>query len=196
MEIDLDTEEVSEVASINSTVLEYINGLLFDPDANRLLISDPSNDSIYSLSLESDTIEVVSRDGEKGSGAPFGTLVSLTGSGTATEIFAAGQASGTVFQVNLETGDRQALATTCDLGEFTSFQGLMQIRYNAAANELLILGDKLYSLDLDTDQCDTLPRSTLLLEVQPASAEQLLAVTFGALLQYDRETGEVVVVSK
>ena len=196
MEIDLDTEEVSEVANIDSTVLEYVNGLLFDPDTNRLLISDSSNDGIFSLSLESDTIEVVSRDGEKGSGATFGTLVSLTGSGTATDIFAAGQASGTIFQVNLETGDRQALAPTCDLGESTSFQGLMQIRYNAAANELLILGDTLYSLDLDTDQCDRLPASTLLLEVQPASAEQLLAVTFGALLQYDRETGEVVVVSK
>ena len=31
---------------------------------------------------------------------------------------------------------------------------------------------------------------------QQQSAEQLLAATFGALLQYDRETGEVVVVSK
>ena len=194
--IDLDTEEVSEVANVDSTVLEFINGLLFDPDANRLLISDSSNDGIYSLSLDSGAIEVVSRDGDRGSGAAFGTLVSLTGSGTATEIFAAGQSSGTVFQVNMETGDRQALATTCDLGESTSFQGLMQIRYNAAANELLILADTLYSLNFDTDQCDRLPPSTFLLEVQPASAEQLLAVTFGALLQVDRDTGEVVVVSK
>ncbi len=196
LEIDLDTEVVSEVANIDSTVLEYINSLLFDPDNNRLLIGDPSNDGIYSLSLESGSIEVVSRVGEKGSGATFGTLVSLTESGTATEIFAAGQASGTIFRVNLETGDRQELSTTCDLGDSSSFQSLMQIRHNAAANELLILDNTLYSLDLDTDQCNTLPRSTLLLEVQPASAEQLLAVTFGALLQYDRETGEVVVVSK
>ena len=43
LEIGLDTEEVSEVANIDSTVLEYINGLLFDPDTNRLLISDSSN---------------------------------------------------------------------------------------------------------------------------------------------------------
>jgi hypothetical protein len=72
----------------------------------------------------------------------------------------------------------------------------MQIRYNEAANELLILDNVLYSLDLATDQCSRLPQSNMILEVQPASAEQLLAVTFGALWQYDRETGEVVVVSK
>lgn len=196
LSVDIDTEDVSELASIDLTVLEYINGLLFDPDNNRLLISDPSNDGIYSLDLDSGGIEVVSRAGEKGAGDAFGTLVSLTESETPAEIFAAGQASGTVFRVNVETGDRQALATNCDLGGSSSFQGLMQIRYNAAANELLILGDSLYSVDLDANLCDTLPRSTLLLEVQPASAEQLLAVTFGALLQYDRETGEVVVVSK
>jgi len=196
LEVHLDTEEVNEVANIDSTLLEHINGLLFDPDNDRVLISDSSNDGIYSLDLGSGVIEVVSRAGEKGDGAAFGTLVSITESGTAAEVFAAGQASGTIFRVNLETGDRQALSTNCNLGESSSFSGLMQIRYNAAANELLILDSVLYSLDLDTDQCDTLPHSTLLLEVQPASAEQLLAVTFGALLQYDRETGEVVVVSK
>lgn len=196
LEIDLDSENVSEVASIDSTVLEYINGLLFDPDNNRLMISDPSNDGIYALNLDSGSVEIVSRAGEKGSGAVFGTLVSLTDSETATEVFAAGQASGTIFRVNLETGDRQAVSTTCDLGDSSSFQGLTQIRYNAIANELLILGDSLYSLELDTGQCNTLPRSVSLLEVQPASGEQLLAVTFGALLQYDRETGEVVIVSK
>ena len=122
--------------------------------------------------------------------------MSLTESGTVSEIIAAGQASGTIFRVDLDTGDRQALSTTCDLGESSNFPGLMQIRYNDAGAELLILDGVLYSLDLDSDECDILPRSTLLLEVQPASAEQLLAVTFGALLQYDRQSGEVVVVSK
>ncbi len=194
--VDLDTEAVSEVASIDSTVLEHVNGLLLDSGNNRLLISDPSNDGVYALGLDTGMIELVSRAGEKGSGNAFGTLVSLTSSPTPSEIFAAGQSSGSVFRVNLETGDREALVTNCDLGEAPAFDGLMQIRHNAAANELLVLGSSLYSIDLDTDQCVTLPRSTLLLEVQPASAEQLLAATFGALLQYDRETGEVVVVSK
>jgi len=196
LSIDLDSEDVSEVANVDSTVLESINGLLLDPANNQMLISDPGNDGIYSLNLDSGMIQVVSRAGEAGSGDAFGTLVSVTESATPTEIFAAGQASGIAFRVNLDTGDRQPLVTNCDLGQATTFQGLMQIRYNAAANELLILGDSLYSVDPDTNQCDILPRSTLLLEVQPASAEQLLAVTFGALLQYDRETGEVVIVSK
>lgn len=196
LEVDLVTEAVNEVVHVDSTMLEYINGLLFDPDNDRLLIIDSSNDGIYSLNLESRVVEVISRAGDKGSGTGFGTLVSATESGTATEIFAAGQASGTIYRVNLVTGDRVALSTSCDLGGSSNFQGLMQIRYNAAANELLILDSVLYSLDLETNQCSKLPRSTLLLEVQPASAEQLLAVTFGALWQYDRETGEVVVVSK
>ena len=196
LEINLDTEEVNEVASIDSTVLESINGLLLDRDGNRLLIGDVGTDSIYALSLESGSIEVVSRAGERGSGAAFGTLVSLTEAESATEVFAAGQASGTIFRVDLDSGDRVELSTNCDLGGSSNFQGLMQIRYNVAANELLILGNELYSVSLDNDQCDILPRSTLLLEVQPVSAEQLLALTFGSLLQYDRDTGEVVVVSK
>ena len=196
LEVDLDTEEVSEVAHVDSSVLEDIGGLLFDASNNRLLTGDAINDGIYAVSLDSGAVEVVSRDGDKGGGSTFGTLVSITESESGTDIYAAGQASGTLFRVNLETGDRQALSTNCDLGESPNFQGLMQIRYNAAANELLILGDALYSFNPDTGQCDTLPRSTLLLEVQPASAQQLLAVTFGTLLQYDRDTGEVVVVSK
>ena len=196
LEIDLDTEDVREVAHVDSTALEFINGLLFDADANRLLISDPVNDGVYSLNLESGMIEVVSRAGEKGDGAAFGALVSLTESGTPTEIFAAGQASGTIFRVNLDTGERQELSTTCDLGDSLSFPGLMQIQYNAAANELLILDDLLYSIDLETNQCDTLPSTTLFLDVQPASEQQLLVTTFGALMQYDRETGEVVIISK
>ena len=65
LEVDLDTEEVSEVASIDSTVLEHISGLLFDDDNNRLLITDPINDGIYSLNLELGAIEVVSRAGGK-----------------------------------------------------------------------------------------------------------------------------------
>ena len=119
--------------------------------------------------------------------------MSLTESGAANEVFAAGQASGRVFRVNLDSGDREEFAADCNLGVSSN---LDQIRYNAAANELLILGDNLYSFDLAAEQCATLPLNTSILEVQPASAEQLLGVTFGTLLQYDRDTGEVVVVSK
>jgi hypothetical protein len=196
LEVDLVTEGVSELAHVDTTVLEYIGNLMFDAANDRLLITDPSNDGIYSLDLGSSAIDVVSRNGEKGSGAAFGTLVSATESETPGELFAAGQASGVIYRVDLATGDRTALTTNCDLGGSPTFPGLMQIRYNEAANELLILDNVLYSLDLDSDQCSRLPQSNALLEVQPVSAEQLLAVTFGALWQYDRETGEVVVISK
>ena len=196
LEVDLDTEGVREVAHVDTTVLEQVNGLVFDTDNDRLVVSDSVNDGIYFLDLQTSAIEVASRDGEKGGGSTFGSLVSISESDAATDVFAAGQASGTVFRVDLDTGDREALVTNCDLGGAGAFQGLMQVRYNVAANELLILGDTLHSLDLATGDCIILPRSALLLEVQPASAQQLLGVTFGALVQLDRSTGEVVIVSK
>ena len=196
LEVDLETEEVRTMADVDSTILESIRGLLLDPANNRLLIGDPVNDGVFALDLETQTIDVISQEGVKGGGPTFGTVISLTEATAASEIYVAGQSSATVTWVNLDTGDRETLDTDCNLGGSSTFQGLDQVLYNEEARELLIRGDRIYSLDLNTDECVTLPNTVFLLQIQNASVNQMLAVSFGALMQIDRETGEVVFVSK
>ncbi|MGB5165550.1 MAG: hypothetical protein WBN61_09855, partial [Woeseiaceae bacterium] len=196
LQIDLDTELVSELATVDSTELESIRGLMFDAVEDRLLIGDSANDGIYALSLGSGLLQLVSRSGGKGEGDTFGVLVAIAESDVEGEVFAAGQASGKIFRVNLETGDRTAVSTTCNLGDSGKFESLMQLRYNEIANEMYILGGSSYSINFGTDECDFLPRGSLLLDLQGVSASQLLGLSFGALMQYDRQSGEVVVVSR
>lgn len=196
LQIDLDTELVSELATVDSTELESIRGLMFDAVEDRLLIGDSANDGIYALSLGSGLLQLVSRSGGKGEGDTFGVLVAIAESDVEGEVFAAGQASGKIFRVNLETGDRTAVSTTCNLGDSGKFESLMQLRYNEIANEMYILGGSSYSINFGTDECDFLPRGSLLLDLQGVSASQLLGLSFGALVQYDRQSGEVVVVSR
>jgi hypothetical protein len=98
--------------------------------------------------------------------------------------------------VNLETGDRETVSTNRNVGAASVSQGPEQVLYNEAANELLVLSDRLFSIELATDACVTLPGSPFSLEIQNASANQQLAVTFRTLMQIDRETAEIVVISK
>lgn len=196
LEVDLDTEAVSTVADVDSSVLDSISSIMLDPGANRLLIADPTNDGVFALDLDTLTIDVVSQEGVQGIGPAIGTIVSMTGAQAAAEIYAAGQSSGNITRVNLETGDRETLSTNCNVGASGIFQGLEQVLYNEAASELLVLSDRLFSIDLATDACVTLPGSVFSLEIQNVSANQLFAVTFRTLMQIDRETGEIAIISK
>jgi hypothetical protein len=72
------------------------------------------------------------------------------------------------------------------------------VLYNDALNELIISGDQLFSLDLGTSACTTLPLRADVspLNIQVTPTNEMLVVTFGALAQFDRATGEIVIVSK
>lgn len=196
LEVDLEMEDVQTIASIDSTVLESINGLLLDPDNGRLLVGDFINDGVFALDLATHAIEVVSQPNDMGGGPAFGGLVSMTWGASASELFVAGQTSGAVTRVDLETGDREALAAGCNAGLSPPFDNLDQVLYNATFNELLISGDQLFSLDLESAACNTLPRWVFPLQIRVTPTNQMLGVVFGALVQIDRGTGEVVIVSK
>lgn len=90
----------------------------------------------------------------------------------------------------------EEVVTSCDPGLSSTFQGLDQVLYNGALNELIIGGDRLYSLDLETSACARLPLKQFPLQIQFAAENEMLAVVFGALMQMDRETGELVIISK
>lgn len=196
LEVDLETQETTTIATTDVTVLESIRGLLLDAGNGRLIVGDPSNDGIFTLDLATHAVDVISQENVRGEGPAFGVVVSLTRVAGTPEVYAAGQASGTVTRVDLETGDREELLTTCDKGLSPIFQNLDQVLYNQDVNELIISGDTLYRLELDTGDCEVLPRRILPLQIRMESGSRMLAVTFGALTQIDRTTGEVVIVSK
>ena len=196
LEVDLQSEAVQAIATVDTTVLESVQGLLLDRPNQRLLVGDFTNDGIFALELASHAVNVVSRPGQRGAGPAFGGIVSLTRVGETTEAYAAAQTSGLVTHVDLETGDRQTLVTTCDLQDPPAFDNLAQVLYNEARHELIVSDDRLYAIDLATAGCQRLPRRVLPLEVQVTPANQMLAVSFRTLMQLDRETGEVVIVSR
>lgn len=196
LEVDLETEGVQTVAGIDSTDIESVSDLVLDIDNNRLLVGDANSDSIFALDLTTHAVSVVSQESSQGAGPSFGGVVSLTRVPGASQLYVAGQASETVTRVDLETGDREALATTCDLGLSSTFQNLHQVLYSEILGELIISGDKLYSLNLDSAECTTLPRRAFQLQMQVSPTSEILAVSFGTMTQMDRETGEVVIISK
>jgi hypothetical protein len=196
LEVDLETEEVQTIADIDSTDLESVNDLVLDIENNRLLVGDADSDGIFALDLTTHAVTVVSQESSQGAGPSFGGVVSLTRVPGSSQLYVAGQASETVTRVELETGDREALATTCDLGLSSTFQDLDQVLYGEGLGELIISGDKLYSLDLESAECMTLPRRTFQLQMQVTPTSEILGVSFGMMTQIDRETGEVVIISK
>jgi len=196
LEVDLVTEDVQTIVSTDSSDLETINGLVLDIDNDRLLVGDFINDGIFALDLTTHAIDVISQESVLGTGPPFGGVVSLTRVAGSADLYVAGQTSETVVRVNLETGDREELSTGCDLGVSSTFQDLDQVLYNEALGELIISGATMYGLDLATAECAILPRRVSPLQLQVTPANQLLAVMFGSLVQLDRDTGEVVIVSK
>ena len=68
--------------------------------------------------------------------------------------------------------------------------------FNEAGNELLILGDNVRRLDLATGSCTPVPAIGSYLQLQALGADQLFAVGFGEFVQINRETGEIVLISK
>jgi DNA-binding beta-propeller fold protein YncE len=196
IEVDLESEAVQTIATTGSTILEAIGALELDIDNDRLLIGDPASDGIFALNLATHAVEVVSQESVQGDGPPFGSVVSLTRVAGTPELYVAGQTSETVMRVDLETGDREELMTGCDLGLSSSFQGLGQVLYNGVLNELIISGDRLYSLNLETGECAELPLREFPLQIQFTAENEMLAVVFGALMQMDRGTGDLVIISK
>ena len=198
LEVDLETEEAEVIASTDSPELLSAGELLLDPDEGRLLVGDFVQDAIYSLDLATHAIELVSQEGARGDGPALGGIVSMTRVAGTPDVYVAGQTSETIVRVNLETGDREELVADCPLAWWTetAFQTLDQVLYNEFLDALIISGDNFYSLDLETGACTSLPRRVFPLHIQLTPANQMLAVSFGALLHFDRDTGEVVIVSK
>lgn len=193
--VDLQTGTFETIVDPESTDLQAISDLLLDAPNGRLLIADSVADGIFALDLESKDLEVISQEGVRGIGPAFEGAISMTRVGTSNELYVGGHNNdaGLVTRVNLETGDREALTHNC---ETSAFPVLTQVHYGEARNELIVLSDLLLTIDLESGQCTQLPQRTFVTQLRTTAQDQMLAVTSRAMLQVDRETGEVVIISK
>ena len=120
------------------------------------------------------------------------TVRAIDAFGTSNELYVGSQNEERITRVDLETGNREELVLDCP----NTFGTLIQVLYNEGRNELLINGDRLLSVDLDTVQCTQVPRRVFTLHIQVTPEDQLFGTEFRALMQIDRETGEAVILSK
>ena len=190
--VDLDTGAYETILSIAGTDLESISGIVLDAGSGKMLIADSAVDGIYALDLVTRDLEVVSQADSRGTGPAFGGVMTVTRVGTSNELYVGSQNEERITRVDLETGNREELVLDCP----NTFGTLIQVLYNEGRNELLINGDRLLSVDLDTGQCTQVPRRVFTLHIQVTPEDQLFGTEFRALMQIDRETGEAVILSK
>ncbi len=188
--VDLETGSHETVLTIQDTDLESISDLLLDAQSAKLLIADATADGIFALDLTTRQLNVISQDGSRGTGPAFDTAISMTRS--SNELYVAGQDTERITRVDLQTGNREDLIHNCPV----AFGTLNQVLYEEGRDALLISGDRLLSFDFASGQCTQMPRRASTLEMRITPADQMIAVAFRALLQIDRETGEVVIISK
>jgi DNA-binding beta-propeller fold protein YncE len=190
--VNLETGSYETILKTEGTALKSISDLLLDSQSGTLFIADAIVDGIFGLDLTTRKLKVISQEGGRGAGPAFDTAMSMTRAGSSNELYVAGQHSERITRVDLETGNREELIHNCPV----AFGTLTQVLYDEGRDALLISGDRLLNFDLASGQCTQMPMRVSTLKMQITPADQMIAVTFRALLQIDRATGEVVIISK
>jgi hypothetical protein len=205
LKVNIDTEAIEALAgpATPGNQFEGISDLLFDEENQRLLVADAVLEAILAVDTATGMQTVFSQAPDTGEGPAFENVNSLTLVAAASSLFVSNQASENIMGVDLSTGDRKIVMQQCldDSGSnvLTNDETLQQVHYNERRDELLVVGNHLLSYDLETRECSLVfpwigGRGVLSLTVTPD--DQVLATGFGGLIQFDRETGDVVIVSK
>ena len=193
LKVDLATEEVTPITSNDDGMLDGIRDVLFDAENHRLLIADEVTDSIVAVDLVTYQKQLISKDGARGVGEAFAAPVSLTPGENASTLYVADQTKNEIIRVDIESGDREVVQTSC---VFDRPDGLQQALYDGARNQLLILNDGLFAFDLGTSTCTKASPKKYLLGMTLTAEGQALAVAFHSVMQVDRGSGDIVLVSK
>jgi hypothetical protein len=157
------------------------------------LLADAITGAIVAVDLLTNDKELISRAGERGDGPPFDTLVSLSLTADGTAVYAAGQNTSEIFRVDLETGNRELVETSC-LSE--AIPWLRQVLYDPAADQLLILSDDLFIFDFATSDCRQVRLWVDPVDIRVAPDGRLLGSAFNSITQIDPQTGNIAIIAK
>lgn len=187
--------------------LGNLQGVAFDAEAGYLFLTSPlypeSSDSpgggaLISVDVFSPdySATIVSKANERGDGAGLHTVNAVVLSPDGTIAYVMDQYLGTVFEVDLETGDREEMNIGCSdraVGSNESFQG-MALGENGES--LLLIWDGITVVDRETGECLDHINDMDALDVVPGPGGSLFTVEQGGIFHLDPESMDKVTVSK
>lgn len=192
LRVDLETEAVEAITSSSDGLLENVSDILLDLPNQRLLAVDTSTDAIVAIDTVTLQKDLISRDGDRGMGPAFATPTSITMTPDGT-LYVTDQATNEIISVDPETGDRMVYETTCS---FTTPESLSRAIYLEDTNDFLIRADGVFAVNRETSVCLPAAGQRFPLDVVVTPEGQILAAEFNAVLQIDRPTGDLVIVSR
>ncbi len=184
------------LADINQgEVFSSISAIALDKESGQLFISDAQQEKIVALNVN--TMETTLVAGEfRGEGQVFSDINGLVFDPKTNTLYASNQGHGNVHKVDPETGDRTELATTCAPSLIAGEPDMiMDLSFDSALNELLLLGHRVTRINVTDSTCDY-DNYGFLLSIEPLPESRLLAGAGGELRLIDEETGETVVISQ
>lgn len=108
-------------------------------------------------------------------------------------LYVTDQATNEIISVDPETGDRTVYETTCS---FTTPESLSRAIYLEDTNEFPIRADGVFAVNRETSVCLREAGQLVPLDVAVTPEGQILAAEFNSVLQIDRSTGDLVIVSQ
>lgn len=205
LEVDLNTG-LSTIIASNSigsgVVLSGVSDMLLDELNNRLILSDAVNETLVAVDLDTHDRSLISA-ASRGTGDNFANINSLVLSVDGTTVYASNQLSENIMAVDVDSGNREIILDECTDAGGENVLGvdetLQQILLDEASNRLLIRGDNILALDLESQSCSVLQdfvSGASVLDLQFNANGQVLATAFGSLGEYDLQSGEYVLISK
>lgn len=196
--IDLATNATTTLALSDSTLgsgLSSISAIALAKENGQLFIADGGSRQILALDVMTRDITLVSGE-SRGEGQGFLGINGLIFNSEAGALYASNQGLGSVHRVDIATGDRFEIATTC-APSYTAGEPdmIMSFSFDPALNKLLLVGDRITRINLDNSTCQYEDYGSVQ-SVVPLTENRLLVGTFGAIKLIDEKTGEVVIVSQ
>lgn len=204
--VDIATGEPKPVltAPSNQPEVGNIHDLVLDTHSQRLIfIASPhpdydaeASDGVYVVDLAADrlTPTLVSKAGKRGEGAPLHTAVSIVLHPDRDVLYVGDQYAGSVYEVELGSGNRTALEIGCELPRIKEDETIQRLGLSADHNTLLLRWNGTTFIDLVTGDCiDHIYNWAV--AYLPISENHFLSIESDSLYRLDMRTQRKVLIS-
>lgn len=194
---DLNSKTYEVLATVDN--ISDLSGLVLDKNNNRLLYSGKSG---IIASLDLDTLTSVDLfNTTQGKGPSLTGNIAMTLDTTHQQLIIKNFEKHALFTLNLETGERALLLSTCEGENGTNlfdWDTHTEMNYDAASNSVLMTADfNLVSIDLTTATCRYTPSaSSTPLDTVQLNNDIALEVSFNSLHLVDFKTSQSLTISR
>lgn len=193
--INLSTNETTVVASDSiglGVTFKSVTGISLDANNKKLFFSDDYLEQIVAVDLETNKRSLVS-GATRGAGDKFENINSLAFNSEQNILYVTNQSRGEIQIVDVPSGSRSPVNISCN--NFGKDESLKGISYDSARNELLLIGEGVVAVDIDSGICIPITNVSPF-DIHAISNDRLFTLKSGGLILLDRISGEEVVISK